>query len=136
MGLPISVPHPISMTAAGTIAKYQACVSNAEGTVIAADADNDTGFVGFAQNAAVSGEAVALSCDGDITKALASGTSIALQEFLICWGSTGNAGEVITLPAPTTATQHVVAQALEASGTDTQEIVVLQRVFDEYDQTA
>ena len=136
MGLPLSVPNPFTMTAAGTIAKYDACVSNAEGTIIASNADNDAGFVGFAQNAAVSGEAVALSREGDITKARATGTAVAIQGYLVTYGDSGEEGEVITVSAPTTATQNVVAQALEASDTATQEIVVRQLSFYVYDQTA
>lgn len=134
-GIPLSVVNPTSWQAAGTIVKYDACVSNAEGTVIATNADNDAGFVGFAQNAAVSGEAVSLSGDGSITKARAYGTSVAIQEYLVTSGSTGGAGEVVTASDPTAATQNIVAQALEASDTDTQEIIVLQRVFRDWDVT-
>ena len=136
MGIPLSVPNPISWTAAGTITKYDACVSNAEGTVIATNGNNDEGFVGFAQHAAISGEAVALSREGDITKARANGTSVTLQDYLVCYGASGEEGELKAASAPTTTTQHVVAQALEASTTTAQEIVVRQLSFYVFDQTA
>ena len=136
MGIPLSCLNPTSWTASGAIVKYDACVCNTEGVVIATDADNDEGFVGFAQHAAADGEAVALSNDGDITKARVYGSSVALQDYLVTSGSTGGPGEVVTQGAASSATQNVIAQALEAGSTDTQEIIVIQRPFVDTKQTA
>jgi len=137
MGIPLSVPYPVSWTASGAIKKYDACVTNTEGTVIATDADNDTGFVGFAQHAAADGEAVALSKEGDITKARVYGSGVvSIQNYLSTSGTTGGTGEVQKSVSAASATQHIIAQALEAGTTDTQEIIVRQRSFYDYDQAS
>jgi len=136
MGIPLSCPNPVSWTAGGTITKYDACVSDAEGVVIASATDNDAGFVGFAQHAAASGEAIALSNDGDTVKAKVTGTSVALHDYLVTNGSAGVAGELITATGAATATDNIVAQALEAGTTTKQEVIVIQRSFQDTKQSA
>jgi len=127
MGLPcIANGPPVTFTAGGTITKYAACVQNAEGTVVVAANDNDANFVGFAQNAALVGEAVALSRDGDITKAIAGDVNITVG----CWLITDGAAGAVDIKGTTAATAYnVVGQALEVGDTAGDEVLVIQRPF-------
>jgi hypothetical protein len=114
------------MTAGGTITKYAACVSNAEGTVVVAANDNDANFVGVAQHAAVSGEAVALSRDGDVTKVISASTTITLG----CWLMTSGAAGAVDIKGTTAGTAYnVIGQALEAGDTAADEVLMIQRPF-------
>ena len=127
----MSVPQnmigvPLTMVAGGTITKYAACVTNAEGTIVVGANDNDANFVGFAQHAAATGEAVALSRDGDITKAISGDVNITLG----CWLITDGAAGAVDIKGTTAATAYnVIAQALEAGDTAADEVLVIQRPF-------
>jgi hypothetical protein len=117
---------PLTYVAGGTITKYAACVTNAEGTVVVGANDNDANFVGFAQHAAVSGEAVRLSRDGDVTKAVVGTATIAIGDYLTTGGA---AGAVITKGTTAATAYHVICQALEVGDTAGDEIAVIQRPF-------
>ena len=126
MGLPLKLVNPFTMTAGGAITKHAACVTNAAGTIVVAANDNDANFVGFAQNAAASGEAVTLSGDGSIVKAVGGGTSIAVGDWLVTLGAAGRVDTKGTLAATA---YNVVAQALNTCDTAADEIIVIQRPF-------
>ncbi len=127
MGLPkIANGPPAVFTAGGTITKYAACVQNAEGVVVVAAGDNDANFVGFALNDAASGAAVAVSRDGDITKAISGDVNITVG----CWLITDGAAGRVDIKGTTAATAYnVVGQALEVGDTAGDEVMVIQRPF-------
>lgn len=117
---------PFTMIAAGTITKYAALVSDDGLTVVVSAADNDANFVGFAQNAGVSGEAIRISPNGSYVKAIAGEATIAAGDWLMTYSTAGR----VTTKGTTAATAYnVIGKAMEAGDTAGDEITVFQQAY-------
>jgi hypothetical protein len=117
---------PLTMIAGAAITKYAACIQSAEGVVVVGSGTNAAGFIGVAQNAAATGEAVRLSRDGDVTKVLSASTTITA----LCWLTLSGTAGAVDIKGTTAATAYnVIGQALEVGDTAGDEVVMIQRPF-------
>jgi len=127
MGLPISYKgKTFTMEAGEAITKYACVTVSGDGTVQIPAAENATGFVGVALEAASAGQAVEIAGPGAIVPVVVGASAIDYGDELIIHGASGRVQEVGTASG---SAYNVVGFALASSDTAGNQIVMLVQPY-------